>query len=174
MFLGSATAPFTLCIYNPAQMFPPFRIPNPFSSFPSFLWERKSGTCDSKIFRHTENIWKLDSEMLSPAALELLCESPLLQLLFYLCPWRAAPSESLVNSIGGRIIIETFAHPFGPFIELSKGLEEVQENVVTGEFLVCVMPGCGSIPRPEAAVAPNVGNVHPCPALLHFPTQLWG
>lgn len=43
--------------------------------------------------------------------------------------------------------MEAFAHPFGDFIELSKGLEDVQENVVTGEFLVCVMPSCGSVPR---------------------------
>lgn len=41
--------------------------------------------------------------------------------------------------------MEAFAHPFDHFIKLSKGLEEVQENSVTGEFLVCVMPGCGSV-----------------------------
>lgn len=33
MFLRSATAPFTLCIYIPAQVFPLVRNPNPFSSF---------------------------------------------------------------------------------------------------------------------------------------------
>lgn len=43
--------------------------------------------------------------------------------------------------------MEALAHPFGHFIKLSKGLEEVQENSATGEFLFCVMPCCGSIPR---------------------------
>lgn len=158
MFLGSATAPFTLCIYIPAQVFPLVINPNPFSSFTSFLREKKPGSCDSRSFRHTENIWKLDSEVLSPAAPQL-SESSALQLLGYLCPWRSISSESLFKSVGRKIIMEAFAHPLGHFIEFRKGLEEVQENAVTGGFLVCVMLSCDCVPRPDAAAARNVGYV---------------
>ena len=172
MFLRAAKAPFTFCIYIHALLFPPFRIPNHFSSFPSSLWKKRCGSWDSKSFGDT--VWtsvKLDSKELSPPAKEL-AKSSALQRLSYLCSWRPILSESVFRRFGRSIIREAFDHPFWYIIKLSKGLEEVQNKhcnrKLSGPYYAHLW-FC-----PWAWSSSGTKNTQ-CrsSAVLHCPTQLW-
>lgn len=57
--------------------------------------------------------------------------------------------------------MEAFAHPFSHFEE-RKGLEKVQE-MLSQEFLVWVVPSCGSVPRHQ------MWDVFTDPQLFIFP-----
>lgn len=104
-------------------MFPPFRIPNPFSSFPSFLWEKclavgiakASDTLCEHLGNLTVKCWvQQPSSWLNP----LHCDCWVISVL----------GDQYQVKICRSIIMEAFAHPFCHFIEFREGLEEVQNK----------------------------------------------
>lgn len=149
-------------------MFPPFKIPNPFISFLPFLWEKflavgiakASNTLCEHLGNMTAKCWvQQPSSWLNP----LRCDCWVISVL----------GDQYQVEICRSIIMEAFAHPFCRFIEFREGWKRFRTNTVTGDFLVCVIPSCDSVPSPEVVVAPSAQYVSPQLFFSSFHMQLW-